>query len=179
MASMISWAVSQTAGWALLAAIPITVVALVLVVRRRQAGEPHAILRTLSQALFMLVLVAIASLTLLVGPDRDASIELLPIVPLLQQLSDPVSQAVAARNLVGNVLLFIPFGFMAPLAWDRLDSWVRIAVVASTTSACIEAMQFLLRRGFAADVNDVLVNVGGAMLGFAALWVGRGLGRRP
>jgi glycopeptide antibiotics resistance protein len=71
------------------------------------------------------------------------------------------------RNLVGNVLLFMPFG---ALLRRRGMSVAQMIVCAAALSAGIEFVQWLEHRyGIyrAIDAGDVLFNVTGAALGFA------------
>jgi glycopeptide antibiotics resistance protein len=71
------------------------------------------------------------------------------------------------RNLVGNILLFMPFGI---LLRRRRVSAVRMIGFAAALSVGIESLQFL-EHGYgiyrAVDAGDVLFNVTGAALGFA------------
>lgn len=68
-------------------------------------------------------------------------------------------------NLVGNVALFIPFGFLvACLVRARLLSRIAAAVIFGLVlSASIEAAQYVLGR--VADIDDVILNGTGALLG--------------
>jgi glycopeptide antibiotics resistance protein len=78
-------------------------------------------------------------------------------------------------NLVGNVGYFVPGGF---LYLRRRGSGTRladVALAAAGLSVAIELAQFLSGRRVA-DVDDVLLNVAGALVGY---WVGRALERRP
>ena len=79
-------------------------------------------------------------------------------------------------NLVGNIVLFVPFGAVVALL-VRGGALRRIAtatVLAAALSVSIEAVQLLLGR--VADVDDVVLNTGGALLGalvaaaFAGPW---------
>lgn len=62
-----------------------------------------------------------------------------------------------AENL-GNVLLFLPFGFLYPL-FHRGSTWKRTLLVGILTSLIIENIQPLLGRSF--DLNDVILNAAG------------------
>lgn len=72
---------------------------------------------------------------------------------------------------VGNILLFLPFGFMLPLLWPRLDRLWRMMGFAAVVSLSIELMQVVMPGIHRADVNDVLLNTLGAGLGWLALRV--------
>ena len=67
-------------------------------------------------------------------------------------------------NLVGNVVMFVPMGLL-PAVWkkQRRFGWYVLTVAVSV--ALIEVMQILTRLG-SADIDDWLLNVLGAVIGF-------------
>jgi glycopeptide antibiotics resistance protein len=71
------------------------------------------------------------------------------------------------RNLFGNLALLLPLGLLGPIALPALDRWWRIALVALLYSVAIELIQRVVPAR-SADIDDVIVNVAGALLGFAA-----------
>jgi glycopeptide antibiotics resistance protein len=70
------------------------------------------------------------------------------------------------RNLFGNLGLLFPLGLLGPIALPVLGRWWRLALVAILYSVTIEFTQLFIPDR-SADVDDVIVNVIGAMLGFA------------
>lgn len=75
--------------------------------------------------------------------------------------------------LGGNVLTLAPLGFLLPFAAPRLDTWPRMALVAVVFPAAIELSQLAvsLALGYsyrATEVDDVLLNFAGVLLGYAA-----------
>jgi glycopeptide antibiotics resistance protein len=72
-----------------------------------------------------------------------------------------------------NVVMFVPLGVLLPLLWPRLNSIRRIAVLGVCASMAIELTQLLLwvtvgsRR--TVDVNDLIANTLGALLGLLVL----------
>ena len=77
------------------------------------------------------------------------------------------------RNLFGNLALLLPLGVLGPIALPALDRWWRIALVALLFSIAIEVIQLAVPDR-SADIDDVLVNVAGALIGYLLL---RGLRR--
>lgn len=68
-------------------------------------------------------------------------------------------------NLVGNILVFIPFGFVLPKAYPGCGRWWRVFYCAVGFVMCIELFQLFSAFG-AFDVDDILLNVSGAMIGY-------------
>ncbi|MEZ0165265.1 VanZ family protein [Kineococcus sp. LSe6-4] len=71
-----------------------------------------------------------------------------------------------------NVAVFVPLGVLVALVVTR-PSWTRVLAVAAAISATIEVTQFVtattLGGGHVADVNDLLSNVVGGLLGAGLL----------
>lgn len=63
-----------------------------------------------------------------------------------------------------NVLLFLPFGFLTPLIWQKWDDPRRVAGAALLFSLLIEVSQLLNHRF--SDVDDLIINLCGALLGW-------------
>ncbi len=83
----------------------------------------------------------------------------------------------AIRLLAGNVCVFVPFGVLLPTAWAGLATWRRVALAALALSVSIELGQLAgsLLVGYSyrlTEIDDVILNVTGVMLGFA-LWSAR------
>ena len=75
-------------------------------------------------------------------------------------------------NVLGNVLLFVPFGVLFTIITRRDRSPVVLLIAASLTSTTIEAIQYAERTvpiGRTVDIDDVLWNTIGALAGFVIL----------
>jgi glycopeptide antibiotics resistance protein len=74
------------------------------------------------------------------------------------------------RDIIQNVAVFAPLGLLLPLVFS-LRSALSVTVCAAALSLSIEALQLLNavtgHGGHIADVNDLLANVVGALLGYA------------
>ena len=75
----------------------------------------------------------------------------------------PFSQGDSLFNIVGNVVMFLPFGFLAALLWR---GWTgRRALCAGLgITAGIECWQVLVGRFF--DIDDIILNALGVFCGF-------------
>jgi glycopeptide antibiotics resistance protein len=71
---------------------------------------------------------------------------------------------------VGNVLLLLPLGLVGPIAIPAMAGWWRVLLVALAASLAIEAAQLWIPNR-SADVDDVLLNVLGALIGYAIFTV--------
>ena len=85
---------------------------------------------------------------------------------VLRNSADPALIRTAVVNLGGNVLMFVPLGFLLPGVWPRLRrfGWHFLLMVGIIVS--IELTQWLSLLG-SCDVDDLILNLVGTTLGFA------------
>ena len=65
--------------------------------------------------------------------------------------------------LLGNIVMFVPFGLFPALLW-RGWRWWKSLLVGFCTSVSIEFIQFFIGRS--TDIDDVILNTAGAAVGF-------------
>lgn len=70
---------------------------------------------------------------------------------------------------VGNVIMFVPFGLLFPVAMPRMRRWT--VPLGVTLSAGIELTQGLFLPWRSPSLNDVRWNSAGAVIGFSAWFV--------
>ena len=68
-------------------------------------------------------------------------------------------------NPLLNIAMFLPLGVLLPLAAKHFQRWFWMLTAGVGTSLVIELLQYVLGRG-QADVDDLICNVLGAMLGY-------------
>jgi len=69
-------------------------------------------------------------------------------------------------EVLGNVALFVPLGFLLPLLWKKQEKLWAMLVTCVGISVFIELVQLLIPQR-ATDIDDVIMNTLGALLGFA------------
>ena len=77
--------------------------------------------------------------------------------------------AVSRAYVIENILLFIPFGFLLPLALPFFRRWQRTVYASLTVSCGLEFFQMITQRGFC-QTDDILTNVLGGFLGFLCFY---------
>ena len=75
---------------------------------------------------------------------------------------------VSVWDIVMNVVLFLPLGFIVKLLFPSL-SFGKMLLIAISFSLCIETSQYVLEKGIA-QIDDVMHNAIGAMIGW---WIAR------
>lgn len=79
-------------------------------------------------------------------------------------------------NLAGNVIGFIPFGFILPALIRGLRKGFGVIFLGCFLSAGIECMQFILKVG-SCDVDDVILNTAGVIIGYLLFVICNGIRR--
>lgn len=79
------------------------------------------------------------------------------------------------KQLGGNIVLGMPFGALLPALVPRLRGLVRVMLATAVVMLAVELVQGALVQGRAFDIDDVILNSTGAVLGY--LIIGRRLGR--
>ena len=67
------------------------------------------------------------------------------------------------KQVFGNILLFIPFGYFAT-SYCRIKNLGTITVISVLSSTIIEVVQHFIGRSF--DIDDIILNVVGGIIGF-------------
>jgi glycopeptide antibiotics resistance protein len=133
--------------------VVLTVVGLVRVARA-STGRPRWV-----TASVLVWLVAFVFMTVRPGNGRGVRLNLIPFV---------VDGPGSAFDAMLNVFVFLPPGILlASIGWRLLA----VLAAALTTSLAVELMQFATDWGRTADVNDLITNVAGAGIGWAAAWL--------
>ncbi|MDO4271115.1 MAG: VanZ family protein [Eubacteriales bacterium] len=77
----------------------------------------------------------------------------------------PFSEEINPVGYALNMIMLVPFGFLAPFIWPKLDRLGRIALASFSFSLLIELSQLVNYRS--SDVDDLILNTIGGVLGFA------------
>ena len=126
-------------------------------------------------AAYLCVLAALVFLPFGRGMDLGDRINLDPFVTIERAL-ELGPRSASFRLLIGNIIAFVPFGLLVPMALgarrNSLGALFTI-VAAGAVSTAIEAGQFAVSTwlGYAyrsTDVDDVILNVCGAAIGYGA-----------
>ncbi|WP_308344210.1 VanZ family protein [Streptomyces sp. MK37H] len=81
------------------------------------------------------------------------------------------------KQIGGNVLLGAPFGVLLPMLVPKARGAVRVVVVTALVMVAVETVQGLIVEGRAFDIDDVILNTSGALIGYvvAGRWLGHAL----
>jgi glycopeptide antibiotics resistance protein len=77
-------------------------------------------------------------------------------------------------NIMGNILAFAPFGFLLPLLNKRFHNFFIMTLISLLFSLAIESVQLAFKVGIF-DVDDVLLNSIGGVIGYVAYAIVSGI----
>lgn len=95
-----------------------------------------------------------------ISPD---SVQLIPFKGIRTVLYYGIT-VYAVENILGNIVMMMPIGFLLPLFFEKLRKWYKVGLIGIALSVLIECSQLFLSRG--TDIDDVLLNLMGTLTGY-------------
>lgn len=91
-----------------------------------------------------------------------------PFRGIINTISSGESTAFILQNLLGNIVLYMPLGFLLPALIPKLSNYKSVTLTGFLLSLTFELIQlFGILGNF--DVDDILLNTIGALAGFFCL----------
>lgn len=108
------------------------------------------------------------------GTNPGTEANFIPFKTILPYLLGYKGLIIAGINLVGNVALLVPLGFLVPFIYTNM-TWRKSVLMGVIAGFSIEIMQVILRAGIF-DIDDVILNAFGFTLGyltfvFLTMWI--------
>ena len=111
-------------------------------------------------------IIRIGSLMLKFGGTQEGPANLVPFKTILPYLLGEKGLLIGAINLLGNIVLLVPIGFLVPFVFRNM-TWKKTLVLAVAAGFFIEGMQVVLHLGIF-DIDDVILNAIGVVIGYWA-----------
>lgn len=93
------------------------------------------------------------------------TVNLIPFRTIFNYLFADINLNIIIENIVGNILAFCPLGILLPFLSNRFHRWRMVLLSGLAVSLFYELIQFATGLG-SFDVDDLILNVTGAVLGF-------------
>lgn len=82
-----------------------------------------------------------------------------------------INMDIVVRNLLANLLMFIPMGMALPVLFEKkFDKCWKLVIFVTVLVLMIEIMQFITFFG-SADIDDLILNVFGAIVGYGIVQI--------
>ncbi len=133
----------------------------------RTTARSRGVLRALGVGLLIAYLLFLLNLTWLQYPSQGSGYNAIPFRSMIADWREGGREWVV--NFLGNIVAFLPIGLL-PAALRPRSARLRDSVLFCVTLSClIEAVQYVIGRRFA-DVDDILLNTIGGLLGYLLFW---------
>lgn len=112
--------------------------------------------------LFSLVFILYVMCLFEVVTMQDNNYGLLNIIPFKEMFRYQIGSRLFIKNIVGNVLLFLPYGYFVSyyLNLKKLKPAIILTVIVSLTIECVQ-----LNIGRTFDIDDIILNTIGGIIG--------------
>ncbi len=117
----------------------------------------------LYKELFMLAFLIYAMLLFYVVTFQDVNYGTNNFIPFKEIFRYQIGSKVFIKNILGNIILFIPFGVFVSYIMKTRKAHP-ILIISLITSSVIEFTQLKIGRTF--DIDDIILNVVGGFTGF-------------
>lgn len=117
----------------------------------------------LHEELILLLFITYILLLFELVTSRDVYISGTNLVPFREIFRYPIGSTNFYRQVIGNIVLFIPFGFFASY-YTKVSKFSSISLITLLVSLTIEVVQKFIGRSF--DVDDIILNLLGGIIGF-------------
>ncbi|MBS4900389.1 MAG: VanZ family protein [Clostridiales bacterium] len=97
---------------------------------------------------------------------RDYNLKPFRLIRIYIEYADTLGFKYIFLNLYGNVLCFMPFGFLIAFILNGKHKFINTIFIAAIVSTIIELLQYIFAVG-TGDIDDVILNTCGAVLGYA------------
>ena len=96
-------------------------------------------------------------------------------IPFKEILRYSITSRLFLKNVIGNMLMFLPFGFFISYYLTAKKPWLPL-LLTFVASVAIEIVQMIIGRVF--DVDDILLNLLGGTAGFYIFLILHRIGER-
>ena len=110
--------------------------------------------------LLMIIYILLLYQMLLSTENASSGINLIPFKEITRY---SIGSTLFLYNVIGNIALFIPFGFFISNKLKAKKTH-QIIIISAVISLTAELIQYKIGRAF--DIDDILLNVTGAIIGF-------------
>lgn len=84
-------------------------------------------------------------------------------IPFKEIMRYRIDSRLFYRNVIGNILLFVPFGYLVSYYLKRPKCYITL-ILTLITSISTEIIQMFIGRSF--DIDDIILNVIGGLVGY-------------
>ena len=103
-----------------------------------------------------------------VSPQLKPMSTITGYIRVLKHSKDTAHLLDAWKNLLGNLVMFVPLGFFVPYLWEKVRSFGKHLLTMAVIITAVELLQYVAALG-TCDVDDLILNLLGTSVGWL-LW---------
>ena len=138
----------------------LVVIAVVRIAAIRNNNEKLVFYKEFSNLLFIIYILLLYELLTRSELNTVRGYNLVPFTEIFRY---EIGSQAFLMNVVGNIVIFIPFGYLIS-TYIKPKRILTILIVSVITSATVESVQLCIGRSF--DIDDIILNSLGAIIGF-------------
>lgn len=139
--------------------------------KKKRKGEGPKWERVALAGVFLIYLVVVFGATMLSRGNFYGNAKIYPLFYSYKDAWNDFSMT-EWRNIILNILMFVPLGFLVPLLFKRMQNFWKVYLTGLGVTCFIEIGQLLLKRGIF-EPDDILGNTVGAMIGYGMYSLGK------
>lgn len=101
--------------------------------------------------------------------DGIWNINLVPFRSIAPQLKY-ITEWWSLKNIIGNIILFIPLGFLVPLVYIKAQRFYKTFIIIFLSVLLIESFQLFTMLGVF-DIDDIILNCTGGIIGYFLFYI--------
>lgn len=126
----------------------------------KSSNERFTFHKEFSNILFIIYVLLLYELLTMSEINHNSGYNLVPFTEIFRY---PIGSTPFYINVIGNIILFIPFGYFIS-TYIKPKKILPILLVSIISSSTVEFVQLCIGRSF--DIDDILLNAVGALIGF-------------
>ena len=142
--------------WPLLTFVSVVAISLRIVYLKGKKIVLHKELMALVFIIYILCLYFVVT-------GQDINYGGVNLIPFKEMFRYEIGSYKFMKNIVGNILLFIPYGFFSSYYLENKKVSINV-IVCLIATVCIETIQYYIGRVF--DIDDIILNVLGGFVGY-------------
>lgn len=97
--------------------------------------------------------------------EKLSHAQIIPFLTIKELIFEPISYSISIKNLLGNIIIFSPLGFLLPIIFSNLNKIKKILPIVFISSLIIELIQLFTGFGIF-DIDDLILNTIGGVIGY-------------
>lgn len=151
----------------IISSILVAIIKTIRIVNKKSNDQKMNLYYEIAQGILIVYIIVALAYTLTPAPFGKRSVNLIPLKDNIRMIKYVGLMSYQFRTIAWNILLFIPFGLIGGLVLKlKNKSCTKIILYGLLFSIGIEVMQYITGMGRASDIDDVIFNLAGTLVGY-------------